>query len=109
MQIELKLIFSTVVRPVLCAETEPVVATMGSSAARAARWEKAKLIFLPSVKSQFLPGNYLCHALGVLQAVNEKGPGVQVQADKGLRCEQELSESVPVLPPSKVPRHGHAQ
>ena len=46
---------------------------------------------------------------GILQAVNEKGPGVQMQADEGLRREQELSESLPVLPPSKVPRHGHAQ
>ena len=60
-------------------------------------------------KSQFLTESHLNHALGVLQEVNEKGPGVQVQADKGLRCEQELSESVPVLPASKVPRHGHAQ
>ena len=57
-------------------------------------------------KPQFL---HLNHAPGILQAVNEKGPGLQVQADEGLRCEQELSESLPVLPPSKVPRHGHAQ
>ena len=35
-------LYFTVVRPVLCAETVPVVVTMGSSAARAARWGKGK-------------------------------------------------------------------
>ena len=51
LQIYLELIFSTVARPVLCAGTEPVVAIMGSSAARAARWEKITVSYRKSSKS----------------------------------------------------------
>ena len=46
---------------------------------------------------------------GLLQEVDEEGPGVQVPARQGLRRQQELQEPVSVLPPAEVPRHGDAQ
>ena len=44
---------------------------------------------------------------GILQAVDEKGPGLQMPDEQGLRCEQELPQPMPVLPASEVSRHGH--
>ena len=43
---------------------------------------------------------------GILQAVHEEGPGLQVPDEQGLRCEQELPQPVPVLPATEVSRHG---
>ena len=44
---------------------------------------------------------------GILQAVDEKGPGLQMPDEQGLRCEQELPEQMPILPPTEVSGHGH--
>ena len=43
---------------------------------------------------------------GILQAVDEKGPGLQMPDEQGLRCEQELPQQMPVLPATEVSRHG---
>ena len=61
-----------------------------------------KLIFLPTFKPQFL-------APGILQAVDEKGPGIPVSDEQGLRCEQELPEQMSVLQATEVSGHGHEE
>ena len=43
---------------------------------------------------------------GVLQEVDEEGPGVPVSDEQGLRREQELPEQVPVLQATEVSGHG---
>ena len=45
---------------------------------------------------------------GLLQAVDEEGPGLPVPPQQGLRRQQELPQPVPVLQAAEVPRHGHA-
>ena len=44
---------------------------------------------------------------GILQAVDEKGPGIPVSDEQGLRCEQELPEQMSVLQATEVSGHGH--
>ena len=44
---------------------------------------------------------------GLLQAVDEKGPGIPMSDEQGLRREQELPEQMSVLPPTEVSGHGH--